>query len=367
VIQTPTPSQPVVYNFYTAQVTLSYTPDVFGLNRRQVESLQAQADALRYQMEATYVTLATNVVAAAIQEASLQSQIKATQAYVATSRQALDILHEQMRQGYVMGLDVAAQEATLSQAQALLPPLQKQSEQTHDLIRALVGGSPGDVVDDDFDLDALVLPKELPVSLPAKLIDQRPDVRAAEEQVHSASAQVGVAVANRLPQFTLTAAYGGAASKVSQLFSPGGPFWSLIGDTTVAAFDGGTLRHRQRAAEQALIQAKAQYRSTLITALQNVADTLHAVEADADGLEAAAQAEAAARVTRDITRSQHDLGYVNYQTQLIAEGAYQLAVVTRIQAQTNRFGDAATLFQALGGGWWNREDRASKVAIAERQ
>ncbi len=354
VIQSPTPSNPVVYNFYTAQVQLSYTPDVFGLNRRQVESLKAQADSLRYQMEAAYITLVTNVVAAAIQEASLQSQVKATQTYIDENQQLVDILREQQRQGYVMRLDVALQDSALAQAKSLLPPLQKQLEQTHDLIRALVGGMPSDVLDDEFDLSALVLPTELPVSLPAQLIDQRPDVRAAEAQVHSASAQVGVAVANRLPQFTLTAAYGGAASQVGQLFSPGGPFWSLVGDATVAAFDGGTLRHRQRAAEQALIQAKAQYRSTLITAVQNVADTLHAIKSDADALVAAGEAERAAKEALDVTRDQRNAGYVNEQTLILAQGAYQQALVTRVQAETNRFGDAAALFQALGGGWWNR-------------
>jgi NodT family efflux transporter outer membrane factor (OMF) lipoprotein len=348
------PNKPITYTFYTAQVGLSYTPDVFGLNRRTVESLKAQADALRYQMEATYITLASNVVAAAIQEASLQSQIKATQAYIDENQRLVGILREQQRQGFVMRLDVALQEASLAQAKSLLPPLQKQLDQTHDLIRALVGGMPSDAVDDDFDLATLILPTDLPISLPAKLIDQRPDVRAAEEQVHSASAQVGVAIANRLPQFTLTAAYGGAASQVSQLFSPGGPFWSVIGDVTATAFDGGTLRHRQRAAEQALIQAQA---------VQNVADTLHAIKSDADALQAAGEAETAAKAALDVTKTQRDLGYVNEQTLLQAEGAYQLAVVTRVQAETNRFGDAATLFQALGGGWWNRTEPAQKPAM----
>jgi NodT family efflux transporter outer membrane factor (OMF) lipoprotein len=359
---------PVTYNFYTAQVAVGYTPDVFGGNRRQVESLQAQAEALRFQMEATYITLASNVVAAAIQEASLQSQIKAVNAYIDDNQKALDILQEQFRQGLVMRIDVAAQESALAQAKALLPPLQKQLEQTHDLIRALVGGLPSDDIDMTFDLDSMTLPHDLPVSVPAKLVDQRPDVRAAEEQMHSASAQVGVAIAARLPQFTITAAYGGAASEVSQLFSTGGPFWNLVGDATVTAFDGGTLLHRQRAAEQALIQARAQYRSTLITAFQNVADTLHAIQSDADALAATAQAEKAAKVTLDVTRSQYDTGYVNYQTLLAADGAYQQAVVTRIQAQTNRYGDAAALFQALGGGWWNRGatpvDTAQNVAAA---
>jgi len=190
--------------------------------------------------------------------------------------------------------------------------------------------------------------------VPAKLLDQRPDVRSAEEQLHSASAQVGVAIAARLPQFNITAAYGGTASEVGQMFSTGGPFWSLIGGIAQPLFDGGTLRHRQRAAEQTLIQARAQYKSTVINAFQNVADTLQAIHADADGLVAADKAEQAARTVRDVTRDQYNAGYVDYQTLLAAEAAWQQALASRIQAQTNRFGDAAALTLALGGGWWNR-------------
>jgi NodT family efflux transporter outer membrane factor (OMF) lipoprotein len=361
VLAAPAP-QSLVYSFYTAQVGLSYTPDIFGGNRRAVESLKAQEENQRYQMEAAYITLTSNVVAAALQEGSLQAQIKATQAYIETNRHALQILRDQQKAGYVMRLDVAEQEAALAQAEALLPPLQKQLEQTHDLMRALLGGLPGDDVDLSFDLDAFHLPQELPVSLPARLIDQRPDVRAAEELMHAASAQVGVAVAARLPNLAITAAYGGAASAVSQLFSTGGPFWNVVGDTAATLFDGGTLRHRQHAAEQGLIMARAQYRSTVITAFQNVADTLHAIQADADGLAAAGKAESASKLARDVTHDQFQAGAINYQTLLSAEGAYQQAVVTRVQAQTNRFGDAAALFQALGGGWWNRTAGPDKGA-----
>lgn len=355
-----TPPKPLSYNFYTAQVALSYAPDVFGANRRQVEALKAQAETQRFQMEATYITLTSNVVAAAVQDASLRSQIKATNAFIDSNQQAMDILREQFRLGYVMRLDVAAQESALAQAKALLPPLQKELEQTRDLIRALVGAMPNEAISPTFDLDSLHLPADLPVSLPVQLVNQRPDVRAAEAQMHAASAEVGVATAARLPQFNISAAYGGEASQVSQLFASGGPFWNLIGDSALTVFDGGTLRHRQRAAEQGLVQARAQYRSTLLTAFQNVADTLHAISSDADAMAAAADVENAAQVTRDVTRSQYDLGSVNYQTLLAAQGAYQQALVNRVQAQTNRYGDAVALFQALGGGWWNRTPGAGE-------
>jgi len=348
--------QSLIYSFYTAQLALSYTPDVFGANRRSVESLKAQESDLRYQMEAAYISLTTNVVAAALQDASLHGQIRANEDYVAANRKGLEILREQQRQGLVMALDVAQQESVLAAAEATLPPLHKQLEQNHDLIRALAGTLPDDPIDVHFDLDSFHLPHELPLSVPARLLDQRPDVRSAEEQLHSASAQVGVAVAARLPQFTITAAYGGTASAVGQLFSTGGPFWNLIGGITQPLFDGGTLRHRQHAAEQTLIQARAQYKATVINAFQNVADTLQAIHADADGLVVADNAERAARKARDVTSDQYRAGYVNYQTLLMAQAAWQQTVANRVQAQTNRFGDAAALYLALGGGWWNRTE-----------
>ncbi|MGB6488861.1 MAG: efflux transporter outer membrane subunit [Steroidobacteraceae bacterium] len=347
------PAQPVTYNFHTAQVTVGYVPDVFGLNRRQVESLQAQADAARYQLDAAYLTLASNVVAAAFQEASTRAQIDAVQTIIRSNQRSLAILHSQLKSGYAARLDVAQQELALAQAQALLPPLTRQLEQTRDLIRVLAGNAPDQDVPETFTLAALHLPERLPLSLPSQLIEQRPDVLAAEEQVRSASAQVGVAVANRLPQFSLSAALGGQATRITQLFGNSGTFWSVIGSASQPLFDAGTLRHRQNAAEQALAQAAAQYRSTVLTAFQNVADTLHALYADADAVKSALAVEQAAGVTLRLTQQQFRVGYTNGLAVLTARQAYQQAVIGRVQAQAARLGDTAALFQALGGGWWN--------------
>ena len=350
---------PVIYNFHVAQLTVGYTPDVFGSTRRQVESLKAQAETQRFQLEAVYITLASNVVAAALQEASLREQITIAKQIIAFNVKSLDILQHQFRLGYAMRIDVATQESALATAQQLLPPLQKQFEQTRDLIRMLAGNMPDKDVDETFELSALHLPEELPLSLPSQLILQRPDVRAAEEQMHAASAQVGVAVANRLPQFSITGAIGGEASTFSQMFKPGGPFWNLIGNITQPIFDGNTLLHRERSADQALVQAAAQYRATVLTALQNVADTLHALHSDADTLAAAVNAEHAAKVALDLTRKQMELGYVSSLILLASEQAYQQTAISLVQAQAMRFGDTAALFQALGGGWWNRKNFAS--------
>jgi NodT family efflux transporter outer membrane factor (OMF) lipoprotein len=352
-----TGATPVTFNFHTAQLTVGYAPDVFGGNRREVESLQAQADNQRYLLEAAYITLASNVVAAALQEASIRAQIDATKEIVRVNEESLKILHDQFRVGYAMRIDVAAVEASLAQAKALLPPLEKQFEQTRDLIRALVGNLPNQDVAAKFDLASLHLPEDLPVSLPSKLIEQRPDVRAAEEQMHSASAEVGVAISAMLPQFNITAAAGGAAGAFGQMFSSGGPFWSLGAGVTQPLFDGFTLLHKKRAADQALIQAQAQYRGTVISAFQNVADTLHALVSDASALAAAQEAEQAAKVTLDLTVRQSQVGYVNYLTLLSAEQTYQTALATRVQAEATRFGDTAALYQALGGGWWHREQQ----------
>jgi NodT family efflux transporter outer membrane factor (OMF) lipoprotein len=350
---------PLYYNFQTAELTVGFVPDVFGSNRRQVESLAAQADAQRFALEATYITLASNVVAAVIQEASLRAQIRATQEIIAADEKALQILRDQFRLGQAMRIDVAAQETALAQAKATLPPLQLEFEETRDLIRALVGNLPNDDVPETFELDALQLPPEMPLSLPAKIIEQRPDVRAAEAALHAANAQVGVAVAAMLPQFPITGSYGGNADQFSWLFRSGGPFWNLVGDVTQPIFQGGTLLHRKRAAQQALKQAAAQYQSAVITAYQNVADTLHASLSDAEALAAEVDAENAAKVTYDLTRRQMEAGYVNYLTLLSAETAYQQALLGRVQAQATRYGDSVALFQALGGGWWNRTRKAS--------
>jgi NodT family efflux transporter outer membrane factor (OMF) lipoprotein len=354
------PAYPLYYTFYNAGLTVGFVPDVFGGNRRQVESLAAQTDAQRFALEATYITLASNVVGAAVQEASLRAQIEATQQVIAADEKSLQILRDQLRLGFAMLVDVAAQEAALAQAEATLPPLRKQLEQTRDLIRALVGNLPNQDVPETFTLDTLQLPPELPVSLPARIIEQRPDVRAAEAQLHAANAQVGVAVAAMLPQFSITGTAGGTADQIPWLFRSGGPYWTLVGGVTQPIFQGGTLLHNKRAASAAFQQAAAQYQGTVITAYQNVADTLHASLSDADELAGAVETENAAKVTYDLMRRQLEVGYVSYLSLLSAETAYRQALLTRVQAQATRYGDTVALFQALGGGWWNRKEVAAR-------
>ena len=344
------------YSLFTPEVSVSFVPDVFGLNRRTVESLKAQQEQARFVLAATNITLSSNVAATAIQEASLRAQIDATNELIKINTNMLDILRSQYAKGYASELDVAAQESQLAQVAATLPPLLKQLAQQRDLLAALTGGFPNKDLPEKFELSNLQLPQELPVSLPSKLVEQRPDVRQAEENLHSASALIGVARANRLPSFNLTGDIGSMALAFGNIFSAGNGFRDVGASVTQPIFDGGTLMHRERAARAAYVQADEQYRSTVLTAFQNVADTLNALQQDADGLKAAAAAKDAAAVTLDLAKKQFQAGYVNYLGLLSAEQAYQQAVINLAQAQGNRYADTAALFQALGGGWWNRPD-----------
>ena len=352
-------SNAFLYNLFTPQVSVAYVPDVFGLNRRTVESVQAQEQAVRFQMIATYTTLTSNVVVTAIQESSLQMQIEATRELIDSSSNAVKILQYQFAKGYAGRLDVAAQESQLAQVEATLPPLLKQLAQLRDLLAVLTGRFPSQEPGEKLDLSALQLPQELPVSLPAALVEQRPDVLQAEANLHDASAKIGIAIANRLPNIVLTANAGSSAAAMNQLFTSGTGFWALGATATAPIFQGGTLLHQERAAQAFYTQAAEQYRSTVLTAFQNVADTLTALEQDAEAVKSAAAAATAAAVTLDLARRQWQAGYAGYLALLSAEQADQQSRINLIQARANRFADTAALFQALGGGWWQRGDLAT--------
>jgi NodT family efflux transporter outer membrane factor (OMF) lipoprotein len=353
----PTPNaNQFLFSLFTPQVSVSYTPDVFGLNRRTVESLKAQEGQVRFALIATHITLSANVVAAAVQEAALRGQIDATRQLIAINSNMLHVLRVQYEKGYSARLDVVAQESQLAQVAATLPPLLKQLAQQRDLLAALSGSFPSQDLAQHFDLTSLQLPQDLPVSLPSQLVEQRPDVRQAEEALHTASAQIGVSVANRLPSITLTADAGSMALGADQILSNGNGFWTLAGGITQPLFDGGTLLHQERAARAAYKQAAEQYKATVLGAFQDVADTLNALEQDADGLATAATARDAAKATLDLSQQQFRSGYANYIALLNAEQTYQQALINLVQAQANRYADTAALFQALGGGWWHRTE-----------
>lgn len=337
------------FNLYTPQLTVSYVPDLLGGNRRQVESLQAQADASRFEYDAAYITLAANLVSTAIQEAGLRAQIEATQQVIALERESLSVMRRELELGAVAEADVLAQEAALAQVESTLPPFQKSLDQQHDMLAALTGQLPSEAPVSEIKLNQLRLPMTIPVGVPAQLVERRPDVRAAEAQLHAATAEVGVSIANMLPQITLTGAIGNASTSISSLFTSATEFWSAGASLTQTLFAGGTLYHRERAARAGLDAAGAQYRAAVLTAFQNVADSLRALAADQDEVQAEDHAYSASLESLNIARQQVNLGAVGYLALLNAQQTYQQAIIGRAQALTNRYADTAALYQALGG------------------
>jgi NodT family efflux transporter outer membrane factor (OMF) lipoprotein len=335
-------------------VQVSYTFDVWGLNRRTVESLRALADNQRFQVEAAYLTLASNVALAAINEASLRGQIEATKQMITINTKMLDILRKQLQTGYASRNDVALQEAALAQVEATLPPLNKALQQNRDLLSALAGAYASNEPRETFKLADLQLPIDLPVSVPSKLIEQRPDVRAGQEQLHSASALVGVAVANMLPEFTISGNAGYVNTVIAGLISPANAFWTIGGNATQTLFDGGILLHTLRGTQATYDAAAWSYRSTVVGAVQNVADSLRAVQNDADALKAARDFERAAKISFDLAQQQMQTGYANILVLLTAQQTYLQAIIQVVQARAARLSDTVALYQALGGGWWNR-------------
>jgi NodT family efflux transporter outer membrane factor (OMF) lipoprotein len=350
------------YSFQTAALNVSYTLDTFGGIRRQVEQLKAQAEYERFELEATDLTLAANVISAAINEASLQAQIATTQDIIKTDTDALNLVRQRFQLGGVSEVDVLQQQSLLDTQVATLPGLRKQLQQTRNQLAVYLGGRPDQYATPTLDLDSLTLPAELPVSLPSKLVEQRPDIRAYESLLHSATASVGVATANMLPQISLSGSYGRDGSNVSNLFTPAGIVWTIAGSLTQPIFEGGTLIARKRAAQAALEVAAAQYSSTVNNAFQNVANSLVAIERDAETLQAALAAQRTAASSLAVARSQYTAGAGTYLNVLTAEQTDFSSRLNLVTARAARFTDTVALFQALGGGWWHRTDVDPKVA-----
>ena len=344
------------FNLYTPQLTISYVPDLFGGTRRTVESAEAQAHAQEFALRAAHLTLASNVALAAIQYASLSDQLAAQQKITDSTQSLRALMQDQLQHGAISKAALASQDVVVAQARAALAALQKQRAQQIDLLAALTGRLPANFQPPQLSLSQLSLPREAPVSLPADLVRQRPDVRIAEENLHAANAQIGVAIAAMLPNITLSATGGSAATAIGQLFGAGTSFWSIGANVAQTLFDGGALLEKKRAAEAALDEAKAQYQSAVTTAFQNTADALEAVHYDADALGANAAAGAAATEALARVRRQQALGDTGMPAVLLAEQADQQAQITLIQSQATRYADTVALFQALGGGWWNRPE-----------
>lgn len=356
-----------VFNLYNASVGVSYTFDLTGGWRRQLEAVGAQVDYQAFQLEGAYVALTANIVTAAVREAALRAQIQATGEILAARRRELAIVERQYKLGGAARADVLTQRAELAQIEAGLLPLEKDLAVTRHQLSVLVGRFPGEAGMPAFRLEEMTLPSDLPVSVPSSLVRQRPDIRAAEALLHQAAAQVGVATANLYPRITLTGSYGPLANSAGDLIGDGTNIWSLGASLVQPLFRGGELSARRRAALAAYDQAAAQYRDTVLRAFQNVADTLRALELDARLLQAQVRAETAARDALELTRRSYTLGGTTFLALLNAERQYQQARVGLVQARAARYADTAALFQALGGGWWNRPAPLEAVPAQERK
>ncbi len=354
-----------IYTLHNASVGVSYNPDVWGGTRRSVENLQAQADAAKFQREAAYLALTSNVVTLAVTEAALREQIAATREIVEAQQKVLDIFNLRFEAGAVPKSSVLAQQSSLASVKATLPGLQHQLAVTRHALTALIGKLPEKQPQVQFHLSELKLPESLPLSLPSKLVEQRPDVRAAQENLHAASAAIGMAVSARLPNILLSGDLGSMANSLDKLFSPGGGFWTLAAGLSETLFDAGALADKEQAARDAFEAASAQYRKTVFAAFQDVADTLHALQSDAESLVAKRDAERAASETLALTKQQFNAGATGAAELFLAQQAYQQAKATYVQAQAQRYADTAALFAALGGGWWNR-DAAQATPSSEK-
>lgn len=350
------------FNLINASVAVSYTVDLFGASQRSIEAATAQKDYQKYQLAATYSTLTANVVTTAIREASLREQLRATEEILAAQQAQLDAIEMQFKAGAIARAALLAQRNQVAQTRAGLPGLQKQLEQTRHLLYVLGGQFPGQGNAPEFTLASLHLPVDLPVSLPSALVRNRPDIRASEELLHQASAQVGVATAAQYPQLTLSAGYGGGASQLGNIFDSGNTAWNVGAGLVAPLFNGGALSARKRAAEAGYQQAYQAYRGTVLTAFQSVADALRALDDDANALKAQADAESVARESLELATRQYKLGAISHLNLLDAQRSYQQARILLVQAQAARFADTAALCQALGGAWWQDQALAAHEA-----
>jgi NodT family efflux transporter outer membrane factor (OMF) lipoprotein len=338
-----------MYNLFNTSIKLSYTLDVFGGVRRGIEAEAASRDYQRYQLAATYQTLVANVVTTAFRAASIRAQISATEALIEAARRSLELTQMQQSLGGAANPEVQLEQFNLSDIEATLPPLQQQLAVTESQLATYLNKLPNEDLGASLDLDALHLPEDIPVSLPSTMVSQRPDIQQATAQLHRASAEVGVATANMLPQFNINGNVGFTSTSLSNLLS--GNVWSLAGGLTQPLFKGGALAAKRRAASAAYDESLAQYRQAVLGAFKNVADTLNALDNDARALSAQHAAQAAAATGLQLTEQRNDLGGANFVEKLTAQRQYQRARVAYVRVLETRYEDTAALFQALGGDW----------------
>ena len=341
--------------------TISYPLDLFGGERRAVEGLSAQVDTQRFESKAAYVTLTANVVDACIARAGYLAQVRSTQRLIALERDQLASVEAQQQAGIAAYADVLTQRSLIAGNESLLASLQQNVSQAEHLLALLQGATPSAATLPDLDLRHLVLPLDLPLSVPSDLVRQRPDILAAEAQLHAASANIGVATAAMFPSFDLTATYGAAGSGFGSLLAAGGRFWSIGPALAAPLFRGGSLWYGRQAAIDADAQQQAVYRQTVLAAFAEVADTLAALEHDAQAVAASRESRDTAREALRLLQANFRAGLVAYTQVQLADIQFQQADIAWLQAVVARYQDTVTLFAALGGGWWNAPDATTPV------
>jgi NodT family efflux transporter outer membrane factor (OMF) lipoprotein len=348
-LQAGAPASPYSVSF--GQLSVSFALDAFGANRRRVESLAAQTEAQYFEVEAAYLTLTSKIALAAIAEASLRDEMRSAQTSVRLGREILSILRKQVDLREATLLEVSTQDVALSQFEQSLQTIRKRLALGRNLLAALAGGLAGNGIPETFEFACLTLPAEMPLALPAEIVRKRPDVRAAKANLHSATAEVGVALANRLPQFNITATGGASALGKALIASPPLLFWTIAGSAAQTLFDGMSLAQKQRAAEAGLERSAALYRSTVIAAFQNIADVLQTMEADRRSFVAADRGARTAKVNLNLTSKLLSQHHASATQALNAQQLFAQATSAHAQAKAALRSNAVMLFQALGGGW----------------
>lgn len=349
-----TQTRPTIFNVFNASVDVSYSLDLFGGARREAEALRAQIDYQRFQLLAAHLTLTSNIVTTTMTIALAREQIKATEQLIRTQENELNLVEKQFRLGATSQADVLSQRTQLAQTRATLPAYQLKFSQNRHALAVLIGELPSESQLPSFQFRDFHLPTPVPVTVPSALVRQRPDILASEALLHAASAEIGVAAAQMYPQFNLTGRYGWESNVFSKLILPEHVVWNIGSNIAAPIFHGGALLAKKRAAVAAYQQSFAQYRQTVLQAFKNVADSLRALEYDDATYKAQYQSQLAASRALALIRQQYRLGGASYLDVITAERNYQQAYLARIQAQAARYIDTAALFQASGGGWWNR-------------
>ena len=341
------------FALYTAQASLSYDLDLFGANRRGIEAQQASVEAESYRLRGTYLTLVNNLVVTALNAADLQDRIAATNKIISAEQDQLTLVEGLENAGSITHADTLRAQTQLAAVRATLPALRQALAVQQTQLAILSGVEPGQFHMPVLTLADFKLPEDLPFSLPSELVRQRPDILAAESALHVASAQVGVATANLYPHLTLSASYGVQGNELGTLLDPPARVWSFGGSLLAPLFRGGALHAERDAAVEAYHDSYAQYRQTVLDAFGQVSNVLSAIDNDADGLQAQYAAFDASRASRELVEGQYRQGAATYLDVLVAEQQSDQAELTYLSALGQRFVDTASLYQALGGGWWN--------------